>query len=113
MLVQDKAGKILCGCLAEWLAGFMFAFGLFWSIDADKTDGNLLAIGDNGDCVTVGDSGALELARMNDDRKDEYDDDEEEWLKGSGGHQDAFHALLQMIRLMVEGVTPYFWASCS
>ena len=77
MFVQDKAGKILCGCLAEGLAGFMLASGLLRGIDADKTDGNLLAIGDNGDGVTVGDSGALELAGKDNDRKDEdgYDED--------------------------------------
>ena len=72
-----------------------------------------MAIGDNGDGVTVGDPGALELASKDNDRKDEDDYDEDEGLKGSGGHQDAFHALPQMTRLMVEGVTPYFWASCS
>ena len=40
----------------------MFLSGLLWGIDTDKTDGNLLTIGDNGDGVPVGDSGALELA---------------------------------------------------
>ena len=55
----------------------MFLSGLLRGIDTDKTDGNLLAIGDNGDGVTVGDSGALELAGMNNDRKDDdgYDED--------------------------------------
>ena len=113
MLVQDKAGKVLRGCLTEGLAGFMFLSGLLWGIDTDKTDGNLLAICDNGDGVTVGDPGAFELAGQGNNRKDEDGYDEDEGLKSSGGHQDAFHALLQMIRLMVEGVTPYFRASCS
>ena len=36
-----------------------------------------------------------------------------ELFKSFGDHQVVFHALLQMIRLMVEGVTPYFWASWS
>jgi len=89
----------------------MLASGFLWSIDTDKTDGNLLTIGNNGDSVTIGDPGTIELAGMNDDRKDEYDDGKQEGLDGSGDHQDAFHALLRMIRLMAEGVTPYFWAT--
>ena len=40
----------------------MLASGFLRGIDTDKTDGNLLAIGDNGDGVTVGDPGAFELA---------------------------------------------------
>ena len=64
MLVQNKACKILRGCLAEGLAGLVLASGFLWSIDADKTDGNLLTIGDNGDGVTVGDSGAFEWGCM-------------------------------------------------
>lgn len=91
----------------------MFLSGLLRGIDTNETDGNLLAIGDNGDCVTVSDSGALELTSKDDDRQNEYDDYKQEGLKRSGGHQDAFHALPQMTRLMVEGVTPYFWESCS
>ncbi len=71
VFVQDKAGKILCGCLAEGLAGLMLASGLLWGIDADKPDGMLLTIGYHGDCVPVGDTGALELAGKDDDRKDE------------------------------------------
>ena len=51
--------------------------GLLWGIDTDKTDGNLLAIGDNGDGVTVGDPGAFELTSKDNDRKDEDDDDED------------------------------------
>ena len=55
----------------------VLASGFLWSIDTDKTDGNLLAIGDNGDGVTVSDPGAFELARKDNDRKDEdgYDED--------------------------------------
>ena len=55
----------------------MLASGLLRGIDTDKTDGNLLAIGDNGDGVTVGDPGAFELASKDDDRKDEDGDDED------------------------------------
>ena len=91
----------------------MLAFGFLWSIDADKTDGNLLAINDNSDGVTVGDSNAPVLASKDNGRKDEDGYNEDNDFKVSGGHQDAFHALPQMTWLTVEGVTPYFWASWS
>ena len=47
----------------------MFLSGFFRGIDTDETDGILLAISDNGDGVTVSDSGALELGGKDDDRK--------------------------------------------
>ena len=62
---------MLCGCLAERLAGLVLTSGLFWGIDTDKTDGMLLATGYNGDGVTVGDSGAFELTAKADSRKDQ------------------------------------------
>ena len=91
----------------------MFLSELLWGIDTDETDGNLLAICDNCDGVAVGDSGTFELTGKGNSRQDDNGYDDYSGLKGSGGHQDAFQALLQMIRLMVEGVTPYFSASWS
>ena len=55
---------MLCGGLAVGLAGLMLASGFLWSIDTDKTDGNLLAIGNDGDRVAVGDPGAFVLGGM-------------------------------------------------
>jgi hypothetical protein len=58
-MIRFKTGKVLCGCLAEWLTGLMLTSGFLWSIDTDETDGELLATGYNSDCVTVGDPGAI------------------------------------------------------
>ena len=67
----------------------------------------------DGDCVAVGDPGAFVLGGKNNDRKYYDGNDEGRDFNDSVAHHDAFQALLQIMRLMVEGVTPYFWASWS
>jgi hypothetical protein len=38
-MFQDKASKVLRGCLAEGLIGLVLVSGIFKSIDADEADG--------------------------------------------------------------------------
>ena len=91
----------------------MFLSGFFRCIDADQTDCGLKTVLSDRDRVAICDPCAFVLGGKNNDRKYYDGNDEGRNLKSFCGHQDAFQALLQIMRLMVEGVTPYFWASCS
>ena len=64
ILVQDHTGKVFRGCLAKGLTGFMFLPGFFRCIDANETDGEFLAIADDGYGIAIGDPGALVLSGM-------------------------------------------------
>ena len=91
----------------------MFLSGFFWCIDADQTDCCLKTVLSDRDRVSVCNSGAFVLGGKNNDRKYYDGNDEGRVFKDFVCHQGVFQALLQIMRLMVEGVTPYFWASWS
>ena len=92
----------------------MFFSGFLRCIDTDKTDCCFKTVLNDRDRVAVCNSGAFVLVAGYDNDQKYYDGNNKgRVLEDFSDHQVVFHALLQMIRLMVEGVTPYFLASWS